>query len=499
LLGAVAAGVLMLVAAGVGLAVFLTMRGGPAHAEVLPPKDKPADPGRPPIDLPAAPPGADAPGSPAPPDPAAPPANQSVLPPDEQEKVNAAIDHGVGFLKDKQHGDGTWSGGLHATGLAALGGLTLLECGVAADDLHVQNAADYVRRHAPKVNGHSTYQLALSILFLDRLGDAQDEAIIRGMALRLLAGQQAAGGWSYECPAVSDKDEEKLWTVLDKTRPQSSLELIASKTGDKGPADVFSGVPGAPPRPPSSTIPLSPGPSDEDRKQAKLVYDGLSPALKGIPALKPPVRDEDMPKGDPTDNSNTQFATLGLWAAGRHGVPMERALALLAKRFQFSQTKSGGWAYNYMPHPAGGETESMTGAGLLGLAVGHGLTADLKGSDLMEVREDPLVEKGMTRLAEYIAQQPRAPKTGKVAIPANHYFMWSVERVGMLYGRKTIGDQEWYPWGASVLVQTQTKDGSWPNSYEVPTDTCFALLFLKRANLAKDLTTKVQFLTQIKN
>ena len=31
-----------------------------------------------------------------------------------------------------------------------------------------------------------------------------------------------------------------------------------------------------------------------------------------------------MPANDGTDNSNTQFATLGLWAAGRHGVPMER-------------------------------------------------------------------------------------------------------------------------------------------------------------------------------
>jgi hypothetical protein len=29
-------------------------------------------------------------------------------------------------------------------------------------------------------------------------------------------------------------------------------------------------------------------------------------------------------------------------------------------------------------------------------------------------------------------------------------------------------------------------------------DTCFALLFLKRANLVKDLTSKVQFLTQVK-
>ena len=30
------------------------------------------------------------------------------------------------------------------------------------------------------------------------------------------------------------------------------------------------------------------------------------------------------------------------------------------------------------------------------------------------------------------------------------------------------------------------------------TDTCFSLLFLKRANLAKDLSSKLEFLTQTK-
>ena len=68
----------------------------------------------------------------------------------------------------------------------------------------------------------------------------------------------------------------------------------------------------------------------------------------------------------------------------------------------------------------------------------------------------------------------------------------------MLYGRKSMDDKEWYPWGAEELVDSQSDDGSWPKMYEPPTDTCLALLFLKRANLAKDLSTKLQFLTQVK-
>ena len=40
-------------------------------------------------------------------------------------------------------------------------------------------------------------------------------------------------------------------------------------------------------------------------------------------------------------------------------------------------------------------------------------------------------------------------------------------------------------------------NGDYPGATPV-TDTSFALLFLKRANLAKDLSSKLQFLTQIK-
>jgi hypothetical protein len=77
----------------------------------------------------------------------------------------------------------------------------------------------------------------------------------------------------------------------------------------------------------------------------------------------------------------------------------------------------------------------MTGAGLLGLEVGHGVTADLKGADVEAAGEDPRVEQGMKCLSGFIGQ------------PHGLYFLWTVERVGMLYNRRTIGDKEWYPGG----------------------------------------------------
>ena len=401
--------------------------------------------------------------------------------------MNAAIDRGVAYLEKMQYPGGTWDLN-HQTGMAALPGLTLLECGVPADDPHVQNVAQFVRGAVPDLD--ATYELGLAILFLDRLGDPKDEPLIQTMALRLMAGQRDSGGWHYTCPVLSTKDEGSLLTILQATRPRTSLDLIASRNDSD---NLFIGRVGDAP----GAVGL---PSGEEVRQARRLYDGLSRNLKNIPALQPPTDENRMSKGDLTDNSNTQFATLGLWAAGRHGVPMERALARLGQRFQVSQTPGGGWTYRYELHPGGGETPSMTGAGMLGLAVGHGVKSDLKGEDVKAAGEDPQVEMGMKALARFIrSMNEPGYLNGQMA---GLYFLWSVERVGMLYGRRTIDGAEWYPWGVDLLLPRQQGNGSWlTNGYvgaNATTDTCFALLFLKRANLAKDLTTKVEFLTQVK-
>src|SRR5204863_3408 len=74
-----------------------------------------------------------------------------------------------------------------------------------------------------------------------------------------------------------------------------------------------------------------------------------------------------------------------------------------------------------------------------------------------------------------------------------YYFLWSLERVGMALDLKTIGNKDWYSWGAEIILATQQLDGSWKGSYpEAGIDTSFALLFLRRSNLAQDLTTRLR-------
>jgi hypothetical protein len=156
----------------------------------------------------------------------------------------------------------------------------------------------------------------------------------------------------------------------------------------------------------------------------------------------------------------------------------------------------------------------MTCAALLGLAAGYGardesaLRTDPRGKEparpgtfprARDPGDDPVVRSGLKALGTTIdnpvgnkpgAKVPRiTQQSGRI-----YYFLWSLERVAVIFDLNTIGDKDWYSWGAEVLLANQEEDGSWSNGEfrEGNSDTCFALLFLRRANLAQDLTTSLK-------
>jgi hypothetical protein len=56
--------------------------------------------------------------------------------------------------------------------------------------------------------------------------------------------------------------------------------------------------------------------------------------------------------------------------------------------------------------------------------------------------------------------------------------------MGMFTGHEKLGKHEWYPEGAAVILERQRPDGSWidvPLGNEAVWDTCFSILFLRRA------------------
>jgi hypothetical protein len=152
----------------------------------------------------------------------------------------------------------------------------------------------------------------------------------------------------------------------------------------------------------------------------------------------------------------------------------------------------------------------MTAAGLVGLAVGLGLAEeDGAARDPKEVPpKDPAIEKGLRALAAAIDPAGKRPGKGGGRGEVNLYFLWTLERVGVLYNLRQIDGKDWYRWGAESLVEVQKADGSWreggyPGSmpaYEMASvDTCFALLFLKRANLVQDLSRRLEFVIDVKS
>jgi hypothetical protein len=70
----------------------------------------------------------------------------------------------------------------------------------------------------------------------------------------------------------------------------------------------------------------------------------------------------------------------------------------------------------------------------------------------------------------------------------DYYCLWSIERVGMIFGTTKFGTIDWYAWGSTHLIKNQAKDGSWTGKYGPDIDTSFGLMFLCRANLVKDLS-----------
>lgn len=348
-----------------------------------------------------------------------------------QAQIDQALQRGVAHLKSTQGADGSWDYAGHIEGATALAALALLECGEKASDPAIQKAAQFVRAKASACT--QTYSIALIVFFLDRLGDRRDQPLIAGLGERLRGGQTSGGGWTYMCAA----------------NPAAA--------GGLGQLPVMGGMFGG-------------------------------------------------------DNSNTQFALLGLWVARRHNVNVKEALERTDKYFRNSQDQDGGWSYISMltggvrsaqaagAGGAGNSTGAMTCAGLLGLLVQYGNEATLRAGQAKDLKakprgkaaaaggnplQDPAVQAGLKCLEQCLT--PQGNSFQRLGIASELYFLWSVERVGVAYGLKKIGNIDWYALGADRIVFTQQADGSWPD-YASNVGTSLALLFLKRANVASDLT-----------
>ncbi len=252
------------------------------------------------------------------------------------------------------------------------------------------------------------------------------------------------------------------------------------------------------PAPPPSAPPGRTLPGDSRRLSAKALEAAarLPESLRRTPALRSADLLRDLPNlSTPrTDNSNTQFAILGLLTAENHDVPMERTTALLDWRFRNSLTTSFGWNYQ----PKWQTTPSMTAAALMGLALKHGLLLPNRRDRGRNVTvPEPLIQRGFFTLDGMLEQYLAGFQLGRANLDKlDLYCLWTIERVAVLYNLRTLGMLEWYPAGVQLLLPMQRDDGSWSPAgsnclKEDAVSTSFALLFLKRSNLARELTERL--------
>lgn len=373
-----------------------------------------------------------------------------------QERIDRAVERGVQALRKSQQPGGLWD--VHGAGSTSLVGLALLESGVKPDDPAIIKAAEAVREDASASD--RVYRVALAIMFLDRLGDSTDIPLIQALAVRLMEGQVPAprAGWSYGTPSPTTDETDRLRNLRAKT--------VKLKT-----------EPGSPePRHPAVTDP------DLLRRLEILETFGTQAGGRNPSAIAAP------------DNSNTQFAVLALWIARRHGVPTDASLRRAEYYFRATH-ESGTWTYTPGAEPFG--RAATTCSGLLGLAAGSAIlrTTALKtqpeGKPARIPRhplDEPLVQTALNFVGLQMAAVGASGIAPQVNTERDYYFLWSLERVAMIYGLTRIGTIDWYAIGSAVIVTHQLPSGIWKGRYSADIDTSFALLFLRRSNLASDMS-----------
>ncbi len=256
-------------------------------------------------------------------------------------------------------------------------------------------------------------------------------------------------------------------------------------------------------------------------------FDALPPPGTRI---KPPVKNklkvEKKRDGNPNDNSNSQYAALGLRACHDSGIIIPAAVtdkalewwrkcqktdkgpeeplieggvngpekpvkggATVASSAVQNKAMPQGWCYkDHGDHKAYG---SMS-AGAVGSMAIYLYIKDNDEGKKRSWKRDKDVHEGLQWMAKNfsVTFNPGPYEHGNPKFEENsqhqyYYYLYALERAGMLYGTEMMGNHKWYPEGAKVLIANQKADGSWGSTVE----TCFAILFLKRATRPLDVAT----------
>lgn len=186
------------------------------------------------------------------------------------------------------------------------------------------------------------------------------------------------------------------------------------------------------------------------------------------------------------DNSNTQFALLGLQAAVEAGIEVPDRFWQECRQYWLKiQSHAGSWGY-----PMTGSSGSMTVAGISSLVITsrelqivQKTTIDGKPVPCNGAKDDPALQAAIGWVGRNfsVSNNPGGSNAWL------YYYLYGLERAGRLSGRRFFGDHDWYRRGTRFLVDRQQVNGAWNISGGgVPVEvvnSSFALLFLSKGRI----------------
>jgi hypothetical protein len=374
-------------------------------------------------------------------------------------RVAEAIRKGVEYLRTADSPPGPY--GVKSSDELIL--LTFIHAGVPEQDPQFQTLLKKILE-APL---ETTYNVALQAMALEELHRVKHQSRIAQCAQFLADNQCKNGQWSYGKPTAAAMD-------------------LDVPTGGAGPdAPTRGGV-----------VDFGGGEKVKPKVTRRI---SIRRSREGI---------------DAGDNSNSQYAALGLRACHDAGILFPKDLVTLARKFWVDSAigdagkndavATGGkalgvpqsWCYKgyhhqlkYCKTPDAGYT-SMT-AGAVGAVTIYDYMLGL------DWKKDKTVLNGLAWLVKnWSWSENVGPCEIGQSLPKTwlYYGFYAVERAGMLADMPKIGPYDWYREGATVLLDAQKPGGSWAASEGMakkPTwDTCFAILFLKRATRPLDVASE---------
>lgn len=400
-------------------------------------------------------------------------------------RVSQAIDKGVEWLKNrqiKQGADkGSWGTGTNPLygggsgeskskiGFCALSLYALLSCDVDPEDPVIVDGFGYITKNIDmkfqedNVNVDqskqqtSTYENATILLAIEALHNAKIDKALRAQGKDPKTLKQR--------PAIR---VEKEWKQLVSGATKWLLHKQTKKGGWRYGEPLF-------PDGPANDIPqgVSEVAAKQDISATQIVLLGLSAAVRMGEKIDPKVW--------------INAATYNLESQEQDGPELK----IIPKDAGDGKTvlmkegdKARGWAYypGSKSPTEGRVSGGMTASGVCSLII---CSAELaKGGAKKDLADK--IRRGIFDGLAWL-QMNWSVNRNPGGSRSHYYYLYGLERVGVLGSMQNIGEHNWYLEGAEFLINAQQDDGKWYSKTEIEPgdvlDTCFALLFLKKATI----------------